>query len=82
MKITDYTLHRLHLPLREPIGDSQVRFVDHWMTIVELHTDAGHSGVGFQVQQGMPTAGLPDLISQFDYGVWPILKGSLPIELA
>lgn len=82
MKITDYTLHRLHLPLREPIGDSQVRFVDHWMTVIELHTDLGHSGVGFQVQQGMPTASLPNLKTQFEYSVWPGLRDGLPIGLA
>ncbi len=82
MKITEYTLHRLHLPLREPIGDSQVRFVDHWMTVVELHTDEGHSGVGFQIQQGMPTASLADLKTQFEYGVWPSLLGGSPIGLA
>ena len=82
MKITDYTLHRLHLPLREPIGDSQVRFIDHWMTVVELHTDLGQSGVGFQIQQGMPTASLSDLTTQFDYGIWPCLKDGRPMGLA
>ena len=51
MIINNYTLHRVHLPLPEPIGDSQVRFDDHWMTVLELHTDAGCSGVGFELQQ-------------------------------
>lgn len=82
MIITSYTLHRLHLPLREPIGDSQVRFVDHWMTIVELHTDVGHSGVGFQIQQGMPTADLANMKAQFEYGIWPSLADGSPIGLA
>lgn len=82
MKITDYRLHRLHLPLREPIGDSQVRFTDHWMTILELHTDLECSGIGFQIQQGRPTASLDNLRQQFEYGVWPSLKGGLPIGLA
>ena len=82
MKIIEYALHRLHLPLREPIGDSQVRFVDHWMTIVELKTDAGHSGVGFDIQQGLPTASLSDLQAQFEYGVWPTLRDGSPIGLA
>lgn len=82
MKIREYTLHRLHLPLREPIGDSQVRFVDHWMTVVELHTETGHSGVGFQIQQGLPTASLADLNTQFEYDVWPSLAGGLPMGLA
>ncbi len=82
MKITNYTLHRLHLPLREPIGDSQVRFVDHWMTIVELHTDVGHSGVGFQIQQGMPVSSLAEIKTQFEYGIWPSLLNGPPIGLA
>ena len=82
MTITDYTLHRLRIPLREPIGDSQVRFDVHWMTIVELHTDAGYSGVGFQIQQGMPTASLGILTEQFAQGVWPSLQGEAPLGLA
>ncbi|REJ80134.1 MAG: mandelate racemase/muconate lactonizing enzyme family protein [Planctomycetota bacterium] len=82
MKITDYTLHRLKIPLREPIGDSQVRFDVHWMTVVELHTDAGHSGVGFQIQQGMPTASLDTLKVQFEHAVWPSLLGEPPLGLA
>ncbi|MBP87652.1 MAG: mandelate racemase [Planctomycetaceae bacterium] len=82
MKITEYTLHRLHLPLREPIGDSQVRFVDHWMTVVELHSEAGHSGVGFAIQQGQPTASLVDLKLQFEYSVWPSLVGGSPLGLS
>lgn len=82
MKITDYTLHRLHLPLREPIGDSQVRFVDHWMTVIELHTDTGLSGVGFQIQQGMPTCSLADIQVQFEYGIWPTLLNASPLGLA
>tara|TARA_R110002095_G_scaffold147856_5_gene127876 strand:+ start:842 stop:1915 length:1074 start_codon:yes stop_codon:yes gene_type:complete len=82
MKITNYTLHRLRLPLREPIGDSQVRFIEHWMTVVELHTDSGHSGVGFQIQQGMPVSSLSDMKTQFEYSIWPSLLDSPPIGLA
>ncbi|MEZ6044167.1 MAG: mandelate racemase/muconate lactonizing enzyme family protein [Planctomycetaceae bacterium] len=82
MKITDYTLHRLLLPLREPIGDSQVRFEDHWMTVLELHTDIGHTGVGFALQQGMPTSCLSDQIEQFEFGTWPGLKDRHPLGIA
>ena len=49
MKITGYKLHRLNIPLREPIGDSQVYFDEHWMTIVELAGDDGQTGVGFDI---------------------------------
>ena len=31
MRIGDCTLHRVYLELRLPIGDSQVRFADHWL---------------------------------------------------
>lgn len=82
MTISEYGLHRLHLPLPEPIGDSQVRFVDHWMTVVELTTDEGLTGVGFDLQQGMPTASLRDQTEQFDYGCWPSLRGRRPLPLA
>jgi len=41
--INDYTMYRLHLPLGEPIGDSQVRFEDHWITVLELHTVEGYA---------------------------------------
>ncbi len=56
MKISDYTLHRVHLELPRSIDDSQVCFTDHWMTILELSTDSGLKGVGFELQQGMPIA--------------------------
>lgn len=82
MKIESFALHRLHLPLREPIGDSQVRFEDHWMTVLELHTDDGQTGVGFDIQQGMPIASLADLTTQFEYGVWPAIEGHEPLGLA
>ena len=44
MKLKQYEIHRVHLPLPHPIGDSQVRFVDHWGTILELETDNGLRG--------------------------------------
>ena len=82
MNITDYRLHRVHLPLREPIGDSQVRFTDHWITVVELHCDNGLRGIGFACQQGLPTARLVSLQEEFEYTVWPSLKQSEPLGLA
>ncbi len=78
MKINGYTLHRVHLKLPRPIGDSQVRFVDHWITVLELATDDGLTGVGFELQQGKPTPALAQLQAQFEYNVWPSLKGASP----
>ena len=82
MTINNYDLHRVHLPLPEPIGDSQVRFDHHWLTVLELHTDDGCSGVGFDLQQGRPTASQNDLKTQFEYAVWPSLSDGVPIGLA
>ena len=82
MKINQYKLHRLHLELPLPIGDSQVRFVDHWMTVLELTTDSGLSGVGFELQQGMPTAALAQLAAQFEHNAWPVLQGADPCGVA
>ena len=77
-RITDYQLHRLHIELPLPIGDSQVRFTDHWMTVVELIDESGRSGVGFELQQGLPTAGSEQRQAQFEYAHWPALQGSEP----
>ena len=82
MKITDYQIHRLHLPLREPIGDSQVHFTDHWITAIELVCDDGIKGVGFDCQQGLPPASLPSLREQFEYALWPSLAQADPLNLA
>jgi len=78
MNLADYTLHRVHLELARPIGDSQVRFTDHWMTVLELTADDGRTGVGFELQQGMPTPALAQLEAQFEYNAWPRLKGANP----
>ncbi|MCH2375418.1 MAG: mandelate racemase, partial [Planctomycetes bacterium] len=76
MKIQSYDLHRLHLQLPCPIGDSQVRFTDHWMTLLELKTDEGVVGIGFELQQGTPTAGRDELCAQFEHATWPALHGA------
>ncbi|MCH2124436.1 MAG: mandelate racemase/muconate lactonizing enzyme family protein [Pirellulaceae bacterium] len=82
MKITSYTLHRLNIPLPLPIGDSQVRFDEHWLTVLELHCDNGTTGVGFGLQQGKPTCSLADLKMQFEYSCWNALKDQPPLHLA
>ncbi|MBT4867700.1 MAG: mandelate racemase, partial [Planctomycetaceae bacterium] len=74
--IADYKLHRVRLELAMPIGDSQVEFAVHWMTVMELTTDDGLTGIGFDLQQGKPTPALAQLEAQFEYNMWPVLKGS------
>ena len=80
MKLKHYEIHRVHLPLPHPIGDSQVCFVDHWGSILELETDTGVRGVGFQVQQGVPPAALKELKEQFEFQTWPALAGIEPVQ--
>lgn len=80
--IADYTLHRVRLELAMPIGDSQVEFSVHWMTVLELTTADGLTGVGFDLQQGKPTSALTQLREQFEYNMWPALKGSNPFAEA
>lgn len=82
MNIKDYRLHRVHLQLPLPIGDSQVRFQDHWMVVVELETNNGLNGVGFALDQGVPTPGLEVMTSQFEYSIWPGLKDADPFGTA
>ena len=81
MQITTYNLHRLHVPLARPIGDSQVRFTHHWITVLELTTDSGLTGVGFELQQGIPTTGLEQLKAQFEFCSWPALERIDPVTL-
>ena len=78
--IVEYRLHRLHIELPLPIGDSQVRFTDHWMTVLELTTDSGLTGTGFELQQGLPIAGIAHLQAQFEYAHWPVLRNAEPIS--
>ncbi|MFP6764950.1 MAG: hypothetical protein VB858_15090, partial [Planctomycetaceae bacterium] len=78
--IADFQLHRLHIELPLPIGDSQVRFTDHWMTVVELTDESGRTGVGFELQQGLPTAGLAQSRTQFEHAHWPTLQGREPVS--
>ncbi|HJN07735.1 MAG TPA: mandelate racemase/muconate lactonizing enzyme family protein [Pirellulaceae bacterium] len=78
LNLAEYRLHRLRLELARPIGDSQVVFTDHWMTVLELTTEDGLTGVGFELQQGKPTPALAQLEAQFEYNMWPMLRGSSP----
>lgn len=78
LTIVDYKLHRARLELAMPIGDSQVEFSVHWMTVLELIADNGMTGVGFDLQQGKPTPALAELESQFEYNMWPSLQSANP----
>ncbi len=80
--LSAYKLHRMRLPLAMPIGDSQVEFTEHWMTVLELFTGDGRTGVGFDLQQGKPTPGLAQLQAQFEYDMWPSLQGEHPAGIA
>lgn len=82
LNLASYTLHRLRIPLPLPIGDSQVKFDVHWMTVLELMTDSGLCGVGFDLQQGCPTPALPQLTAQFEHSMWPALRGANPFSAA
>lgn len=82
MTITSFELHRVHLPLSRPIGDSQVRFDDHWISVLELHTERGLTGLGFDVQQGTPTPPLAAQIERFQHTIWPAIRGGEPLALA
>lgn len=82
MKLQTYALHRLHSELPLPIGDSQVRFTSHWITVLELTTDNGLTGVGFELQQGLPLPGLEQMKAQFQYDGWPLLYGQNPFSIA
>ncbi len=82
MKIQRYRLHRVHLKLPLPIGDSQVEFQDHWMVVLELDTDDGQTGIGFELEQGVPKPGLEVLTAQFEYSVWPGLNDGNPFNKA
>ena len=82
MKIESYTIHRLLLDLPRPVGDSQIRVDNYWLTALELKASGGHIGVGFELPQGPPTTGLEQLQAQFEYDAWPVLKGANPSTLA
>jgi len=78
MRIEEYDIHRLQLPLPQPIGDSQVRFDEHWLTVLELKTDDGLTGVGFELQQGLPTAARAQLRQQYEHQTWSAIRGTHP----
>ena len=80
MQITDYTFHRTLIPLREPIGDSQVRVDRFWTTVLELHTDEGHTGIGFETST-VPTPLLEEMNAKFEGSAWTSLKGQSPLAL-
>ena len=80
--IESYALHRLRIPLTRTIGDSQVRFDVHWMTLLELRLTDGTVGVGAELQQGQPTAALEQQEERFQMTHWPTLQGQQPLQVA
>ena len=82
MKIVDFEVHRCRIPLDRPIGDSQVIFTEHFMTVLELTADDGRTGVGFELQQGMPIPALAELEAQYRYNGWSAVEGQSPLGMA
>ncbi len=82
MKIVDFEIHRCRIPLDRPIGDSQVIFTEHFMTVLELKTDDGRTGVGFELQQGMATPAVAQLEAQYRYNGWGAIESQSPLGMA
>ncbi len=82
MKIHEYLLHRVQFELPRPIGNGPTKYKQFQVTILELTTHGGRTGLGFEFQPGTATPALPQLKSQFETNAWPGLKGRHPAALA
>jgi len=81
-QIRTFSLQRLRIPLDLPIGDSQVKFAEHWMTLVRLETSSGLTGFGAELQQGIPTAAIAEQEQQFRMKHWEGIENQDPFEAA
>lgn len=61
MEITDVDTYTLHLPIDRTVGDSRLAVTDQYCVVVEVETDAGHTGVGWMNSLGFA----PDLLERF-----------------
>lgn len=52
MEITDVDVYTLHRPPDRLVGDSRLEITDVYWIVVELHTDAGHTGTGWMGSLG------------------------------
>ncbi|HAA52692.1 MAG TPA: mandelate racemase, partial [Planctomycetaceae bacterium] len=52
------------------------------MTVLELKADDGRTGVGFELQQGMPISALAQLEGQYRYNGWSSVEGQSPLGMA
>lgn len=75
MKIKDFKITTRVLKLDRPIGDSQVCYDSFRTDFLELITDDGRVGLGFQDERG---DGKTQRDRQFDHREWLILKDTHP----
>jgi D-arabinonate dehydratase len=61
MEVTDVETYTLHVPIDGTVGDSRLEITDVYWVVVELETDAGHTGTGWMGSLGFA----PDLLERF-----------------
>ena len=76
MKIKDFKISTRSVKLDRPIGDSQVCYDNFTIEFLELITDNGLTGVGFQAQRGDIT--VEGRSEGFVGWEWKILEGTHP----
>ncbi len=79
--ITGFTITRFDFPRDRVIGDSQVRFDTCHVACLELHTDAGQSGLGFMHAMFAPHPDRAELERGFRVQAMPGLAGRDPASL-
>lgn len=77
-----YRLTRYQFPRQRVIGDSQVYVDTHHLLVLELESDSGHIGLGFQVGLLFPLPPLEELDRVFRLEVAPWVVGQSPVALA
>jgi len=61
VQVTDVETYTLHVPIDGTVGDSRLEITDVYWVVIELETDAGHTGVGWMGSLGFA----PDLLERF-----------------
>ena len=79
--IDGFRLYRFEFPRSRPIGDSQVISTMHYIGALELHTNTGHTGLGFFLALFYPLPALQELERVFAEQVAPRLMGQSPFVL-
>jgi L-alanine-DL-glutamate epimerase-like enolase superfamily enzyme len=81
MLLNDFTLTRFQFRRNRVIGDSQVRFDQAHVAVLELHDRDGRTGTGFLGTLAHPLPALPELTRLFHEDAWPALDGQHPAPL-